>query len=238
MRMIVTKRFCATLAVAVGSVLLLGANEDRQSEGTILRITGVGEVQSTSTIAVMQVGINSFSTSASRAMADNARSMASLRRSLGRLGIEERDVSTRHFQVGEHCEREERQSDCTQGFQVVQNLVITFRDIDDVGPSLDALVDAGATQMHGPQFHIDPAPELEQRARAQAVREANARAQEYARAFGLRVARIITITGGNTSVSDYERPMARAVAAGPSTQVDATQQTISASVAVEYELTR
>jgi uncharacterized protein YggE len=65
-----------------------------------------------------------------------------------------------------------------------------------MGRIIDLLVSAGANQVDGPSFMLDQPKTALDEARTEAVQEARSRAELYARAAGLRVSRILSITEG------------------------------------------
>src|SRR5690606_30722833 len=65
---------------------------------------------------------------------------------------------------------------------------------------LDALVANGANQINGPSFGIDKPEPLYDRARIEALKLAQARAETYAKALGLRVRRIVSIGEGGAGM--------------------------------------
>ena len=122
------------------------------------------------------------------------------------------------------------------GYQVTNQLAVRLDDVARVGATLDALVTAGSNDMNGISFSIkDPAPLLE-KARADAVADARARAQTYAHAAGVTLGPVLSIS---ESGGEAPRPMFRMaagmVAAAP-TPVAAGEQTVSAEVSMVWEI--
>ena len=61
---------------------------------------------------------------------------------------------------------------------------------------LDALVASGANQVNGPTFEVDQPEPAYDEARRAALDKAQARAAMYAKALGMRVRRIVSISEG------------------------------------------
>ena len=69
-----------------------------------------------------------------------------------------------------------------------------FRDIANSGRILDALVAEGANQINGPMLAIDRPEAALDEARTQALANARARAELYARALNMQVARVLAVS--------------------------------------------
>lgn len=104
---------------------------------------------------------------------------------------------------------------------------------------------AGANQVDGPYFTIDEPQVALDEARTEALRRARDRAELYARAAGLRVARIVSISegGGVYPVSDIV--VTGTVAAygappppPPPSPVQPGRLALQAAVSVQFELIR
>ncbi|HEX2762981.1 MAG TPA: SIMPL domain-containing protein [Allosphingosinicella sp.] len=71
---------------------------------------------------------------------------------------------------------------------------IRVRDVSRVDPIRSALEEAGADQVVGPFFALENDSAARRAARADAVRQARAEAEDYANALGMRVARILRVS--------------------------------------------
>jgi uncharacterized protein YggE len=81
-------------------------------------------------------------------------------------------------------------------YRASNSVSVRQRDLKHFGKVIDTLVAAGANQVNGPSFTMDnPEPALDE-ARIQAIQQARQRATLYARAAGLRVTRILSISEG------------------------------------------
>ncbi len=110
-------------------------------------------------------------------------------------------------------------------------------DVGKLGSALDALVTAGANQMNGIGFSIkDPSPMLKA-AREQAVADARARAETYARAASVTLGPVLAISEGG---GDAPRPMYRmaeqVMVTGSRVPVAAGEQSVTADVSIVWEI--
>jgi uncharacterized protein YggE len=204
--------------------------------GTRLDVVATGEVMRVPDIARIGAGVVTQAPTATAAIAQNARQMASMRAALRAAGIADRDVQTSTISLQPEYRYVENQSPVLTGYRASNEVNVRFRDIADTGRILDALVAQGANQINGPMLSIDKPEEAMNEARAAALTSARARAELYARQLGKRVGRILSISeagGFQAPPQPMMQTMARDAA---STKIDPGEQAVSVSLAVSFEL--
>ena len=124
------------------------------------------------------------------------------------------------------------------GYQATNTVNVKQRDLKQFGRVLDTLVAAGANQVNGPNFQVDNPEAALDEARTAAMKAARARADLYARAAGLRVVRILTISESGGYVPQPRVMYAKAEMAmdAAPTPIAAGQVELSSSVSVQFEL--
>src|SRR3546814_12466051 len=95
------------------------------------------------------------------------------------------------------------------GYQSSNMVQVRVRKIEDSGRIIDALVAQGANQINGPSLSVDQADAALDEARTAALAKARQRAELYAKAAGLRVKRIISISEGGAVSPPMPYPVAR-----------------------------
>jgi uncharacterized protein len=212
---------------------------------TMLAVSAEGRSARTPDLALFSAGVTSQGKTAGAAMTANAAAMTKVVAELKKAGIADKDIQTSSINLNPLYGQPviDPQGNMVQepriiGYQAMNMLSVKQRDLKGFGKVLDALVAAGANQISGPNFQMDK-PELAlDEARTNAMKAARARADLYARAAGLRVVRILTISEGG----GYQPPMpvmyAKAEMAGDaaSTPISAGQVEAQISVAVQFEL--
>jgi uncharacterized protein YggE len=235
------KLLCALLVgvAAVPSAALAQDGTIRPIAGTRLDISATGTVSRVPDLAIISAGVVTRATTASGAIADNAARMERVRAALRRAGIADRDVQTSSINLNPDYRYENNQPPVLTGYQASNNVSIKFRDIRNSGRILDALVAEGANQINGPTLTIDKPEAAYVEARAAAVKAGRARAELYARALGMRVVRLLSVSesGG------YSRPPmpmmergAVAMSADAKTSLDPGSQDLQVSLAMSFEL--
>jgi uncharacterized protein YggE len=164
--------------------------------------------------------------------------MAAVRAALRRAGIADRDIQTSSINLYPDY-RQDAQGNNPQivGYRASNEVSVRFRDIANSGKILDALVAQGANQINGPMLSIDKPEAALDEARTQALANARARAELYAKALGKRVGRILSIS---ESGANYQPPVIMmrqaSMASAPSTSIDPGEQSVAVSLSVSFEL--
>ncbi|ATY32836.1 SIMPL domain-containing protein [Sphingomonas psychrotolerans] len=164
------------------------------ADGTLLEVSADGTSTRTPDLAIIQAGVVTQHATAGEAMQQNSARMAAVLAALRRAGIAERDVQTSSIALSPQYRYAENQPPVITGYQASNQVTVRFRDIAKSGTILDALVREGANNIAGPNLTIDKPEAALDEARTKAVAAARARADLYARAAGLRVDRILSIS--------------------------------------------
>jgi uncharacterized protein YggE len=123
------------------------------------------------------------------------------------------------------------------GYRAGNSVNIKFRDLRRTGAILDALVAEGANQISGPNLTIDKPESALDEARTKAIANGRARADLYARALGMRVVRLISVSeGGGYNVPPPMPMVAYARAEAADTKIDPGTQQLQVNVSMSFEL--
>jgi uncharacterized protein YggE len=207
--------------------------------GTRLDVNATGEVTRVPDLAIITSGVVTRSATASGAIQQAATRMARVREALRQAGIADRDIQTSNISLNPEYTYANNQPPKLNGYTATNQLSIRFRDIENTGKILDALVKEGANQINGPNLTIDKPEAALDEARAKAVAVGRARADLYARSLGMRVVRLVSVneSGGSYPVPPPMPMYARAEAAqAADTKLDAGEQKLQINVAMTFEL--
>lgn len=239
----------AIAVVACLAGLALGQSaalaDDDDDEPPTLSVTGSGKVSAAPDIAEISMGVLTHGATAREALAANSEAMASLLETLKQHGIASKDVQTTQIQVmpqysqpqpGNQIQRGEFVPRVV-GYNVTNMVQVTARDISKLGTVLDAVVQAGANQMHGIAFRINEPEKLLDQARKRAMADAKRKADLLAGEANMVVGPPRSITESGTTAPQPPQVMyARAMAAAPSVPVAGGEQELTVSVHVVYEM--
>lgn len=209
-----------------------------QSGGTRLTVVAEGEATRVPDLVTISAGVVTQAPTARAAMAQNAAAMTRTMAALRQAGVAERDIRTDSLGLQPQYRYADNQPPVITGYQASNRVSVRFRDVAKAGSILDALVESGANQIEGPQFGLDQPAAAMDEARVDAIRKARARADLYARAAGMQVARIVDIS--ELSLAEPPRPLAglrvQSMKADATTEIAPGEQTQSVSVTVVFEL--
>ena len=207
--------------------------------GTRLDVSANGEVTRVPDIAVISTGVVTRAASATDAIQQNAARMERVRAALRKAGIEDKDIQTSSISLNPDYVYVERQPPKLTGYQASNQVSVRFRDIRKTGEILDALVAEGANQINGPSLTIDKPDQALDEARMKAIANGRARAELYARALGMRVVRLLSVSESGGYAVPPPMPMyarVEAMAQDAKTSIDPGEQRVSVSVAMSFEL--
>ena len=204
----------------------------------LLDISAQGRVARAPDVATIRAGVVAQAPTAAAALADQAGRMTRVLAALKRAGVVPRDIATAQVGLSPQYRYADGQPPAITGYQATNTVSVRFRDVSRAGAILDALVAAGANQIDGPDLTLDQPDAALDEARVQAVTLARARAELYARAAGLRVRRIVSISEAGVDAGSPRPPIlyARAAAADASTPIAAGEKELSVTVNVRFLL--
>ena len=209
------------------------------ADATLLSVQAQADAQAAPDIATLSAGVVTQAADGNGAMRQNAEQMTRVLAALKSAGVVERDIQTSGVNLQPQYRYAENQPPAITGYQASNTVNVKLRDVAKMGKVLDALVASGANQINGPSFGIDDPEPLYAQARLEALKLAQARADSYAKALGLRVRRIVSLGEGGAAMPMPVPRMAMMKAeAMDSTPVAPGQSSVSVSLDVVFELGR
>ena len=196
-------------------------------------VTGQSSVTLEPDLALLNIGVETFASTVAQARGDAATAMDAIVAVLRDRNVEDKDIQTRSFSISPQYEFTEAlqggvrtQKRVLVGYRVSNSAAIKIRDLDAVGPIIDDVASAGgdATRINGISFTVDDTEPFEDQLREGAVRDALAKAQQFADLTGVSLGRLVFITesgGGTPVVRDFavDTFALRAEAAAPPTSI-------------------
>lgn len=185
----------ALVACAGFAAPAMAQSNAAQAPGTVLSVNASGVSAARPDLATMVVGVETRGATAQDAIAQNAERMTAVIAALRRAGVAERDIQTAWVRVDARTEsRGSGGASVIVGYQATNTVRAEVRNINTTGRVIDAVVAAGGNQVHGVQFSRQDVEAQLDLARNNAIERARERAQLYARALGMRVERVISVT--------------------------------------------
>ncbi len=200
-----------------------------------IAMTGHGEIRSQPDMAQVTAGVTATAPTAAQALSANSARMKGVFAALAKLGVPEKNIQTTNFFVSpQYTNGDNNVPRRLTGYQVNNDVTVRIEDVNKLGSALDALVAAGANQINGVSFSIQNDAPLLEKARTQAIADARARAETYAKAAGVSLGSILSISEGGGEAPP--RPMYRMAAMAAETRIAPGEQSVAADVSVIWEI--
>ena len=233
----------AALALALGAVVAAPAHAAEvqvQASGPVVELTVTEQVKARPDIATIRTGVVTRARTAVEAMRLNAAEMTKVIDRLKAAGVDPDDIQTTGVRLGaEYDYDNNRRQQVFRGYQATNGVMVTVRDVAEVGPLLDALVAAGATDIGGPDFSIEDDTTARNQARDAAFTSGRQQALQYARWNGYSDVRLIAVE--ETMQPGRPMPVARMATldvAEESTPIEPGMVSTGVSLTLKYEMVR
>jgi uncharacterized protein len=199
-------------------------------------VSGSGKVNLKPNIATASIGVDITAATLGDATAQSNTRMSSLIDKLKALGIADQDIKTTNYSITPITQQPRSGgTPSISGYRVSNQVSITIRKIDDTGKVLDAVVAAGANNIYGISFGVDNPTPYQQQARAAAIKDAQDKATQLAKAANVTLGKVISINEGTTAPIPVFRAAAAPLAAGSSeVPVETGQLEIDVSVEMRF----
>lgn len=228
------KTFAFLAAMVVATAAGMAHAEERR-----ITVDATGTVQVAPDMATITLGVTNQDTEASVAMKATSDAVSQVLSRLADMGIEDRDVQTRDLSLSPVWTNRNQQNgeppEIT-GFVASNRVFVRVRDLSQLGQIMDAVIQDGANDFGGLSFGLQDTKPIEVQARAKAVGEATAKAEQLAQAANVGLGPVQSISERTGGV----RPMAemRAFSAADSGGVPVAggEITVSVSVSMEFEI--
>jgi uncharacterized protein len=203
-----------------------------------ISVTGTGRVVISPDVADLRLGVNINRSTVKAARQAAAAAMTKVLAALKKLGIADKDLQTSILSLQPTYDYSNGSNPPRlTGYQLTNVVSVTVRDLDKVGDAIDDALAAGATTLDGVSFRVEDPAKAETQAREAAMAQAKAKAETLAKAAGISI-------GGVASISETASPIpypmyyagreAAAVDKSVATPVETGTNEVSVTVAVTY----
>lgn len=234
----------AATALAATAVPVAAAEIQIASAGPVVELTVSDTVNAKPDAATVSAGVTTRALSANDAARQNAERMDKIITRLKQLGVPAADIQTSNFSLNpQYSYGNDGRQPTFLGYDVTNQVTVKLRDIAKIGPTLDALVAAGANNFQGPTFMLENDATARAQARRNAFASAEARARELAGYAGYKGVKLLELSEIYATVSPayYRGEGAIAVTAQALDKATPIQPGLvgtSAQLTVKYEMTR
>ncbi len=204
-----------------------------------ITVTGIGRVPVQPDIADLRLGVTITEPTVDAARAASAKVQNAVLAKLKALGIEGRDLQTSIVSVQPQYDYSQQSAPPRLvGYQFMNVVAATLREIDKVGDAIDGALGAGATNIDQISFRVADQSGAEMDAREAAVADARARAETLAAAAGVVIVGVGAIVEGGGAPIPYPRSFERMAMAAKDagTPIEAGTNEVTATVTITYLL--
>ncbi len=184
-----------SLVACQGAVPSIQTSAGDASKRTIT-VVGEGVVTAKPDIARVNLGVETFAPKLADALKQNNTQMAAVIAKLKSLGVADKDIQTTNLSVNVERNFERGAQGAVIGYRVSNTVATVLRDLNKISDILDQATQAGANNVYGINFGIENTTKLESDARAKAVADAQARADDVAKLNNLSRGDVITMVEG------------------------------------------
>jgi uncharacterized protein YggE len=235
-----TRKIAAALIALtlVGGIAAAIPAEAATTATRYVTVNSDGSVKVTPDAVRLNANVTAVAGSNKEALALTSTSAAAVRAALTKAGIAKADIATQSISVYPEYNYTQDKGSVLIGYRGSQGFVVTIKNAENAGAVVDAVVAAGGDnlQIQGvTPFVLDSSKSTES-ARANAVKNAKAKATSYAKLLGVKLGRVNYLVE-NSSPVNYPPVMAMAKAAdSEATVVDLGQQDVTVSITIQWAL--
>ncbi|HTP00530.1 MAG TPA: SIMPL domain-containing protein [Anaerolineales bacterium] len=204
-----------------------------------LSVTGMGTVELTPDIAYINIGVHTEAPTAAEAVATNNTQTQQVVDALKTAGVASKDIRTSNFSIYPNTQYDPQTNQKIGTTYMVDNTVyVTVRDLGNLGALLDAAVKSGANNVNSIQFDVADKDPATKQARDAAVKDAQTQAQELAKAAGVTLGEIQTITYNNSIPTPIMQSFGKGAggAADLAVPINPGTMTLTVTVGMAYEI--
>ena len=185
----------------VGAIPAIAQEAPAKTEAMI-SVTGHSEQSLPTDMALITLSVVKTQETAALALKDNSTVMAEVIAAIKSAKVEDKDIQTSNFSVVpqyfyQQSDDGKQLPPKLTGYTVTNSVVVRMKDVARVGELLDLAISKGVNQGGDIRFLNSDPNEAISRARAGAVKDALAKAQEIADAAQMKLGRVVLLAESN-----------------------------------------
>lgn len=214
-----------TRAEAPGVAALPAFQPNYGAQQSGIWVSGSGKVAVVPDLTLVSLGAEARAVSVRQARDEAASAMEQMMGVLESSGIQKKDIKTQFFNIqpeyvwNDFAKRQE-----IKGYRVTNTISVKVRNLEGLGALLDRVADAGGdlVRINDISFTVENPEKLAAQAREAAVKDALAKAQQFANLTGVTLGKLVYISESGASiplVRDYAEAKAVVALSAPTTPI-------------------
>jgi uncharacterized protein YggE len=226
-------------ACTAGPTTIGAVDVNSQQEG--IWVSGQGEITATPDLATLYLGVEAQADTVADAQSQAAEAMDNVMAALSDNGVDDDDIQTQYFSIDQVTRWDsDKDEQVVTGYRVTNMVTAKIRDMDNIGAIIDAVAAAGGDyiRVNSIAFSVEDPSEYYEEARAEAMADAKAKAEQLADLAGIKLGAPTYISEGTIYAPvdyrgmDVEVPAAE----GYNTTISPGELDITLSVQVAYAI--
>lgn len=237
-------------AVLVGAIVLtylVGIIVDLKglpgNEQRYLTVNGQGKIYIVPDIALASFGITEEGTDVPALVAKSNKSMNAIISQIKGLGVDEKDIQTTQYSLTPRYEYPFKTGERVfAGYDMTQTISVKIRNFEKIGDIFNIATTNGANVVNDLYFTVDNPEKAQADARTKAIEQAKEKAQAIAKAAGLKLGKVVSVSDGYYQAY-YGNTYDKALGAGeamsssvPAPDIQPGQQEVNMTVTVTYKM--
>ena len=212
-----------------GTVAVATDTTDTTDPSRTVVATGIAQVRGVPDMLTMTLGVTSRGRTVGEALDRNTTAAKKVMEVLTDGGVDKKDIQTSSFSIGPTYD---------DHYQVSNQVSVQLRDLAKAGALIDKAAGAGGDDvvMQGVSFGFDDTSDLVAQARADAVKRARSQAEQLARAAGVELGEVRTISESSTDVGPVAAPEAASKSTADAVPIAPGSQEVSVQVSIVFTI--
>lgn len=202
-----------------------------------INVSGEGKVIAIPNVVEIDISVISEAKTPDKAAQDNIEKVNKITEFLNSKEIDEKDIKTINYNLNPKYQYEKGKTEVI-GYIQSQSLLVKIRKFEKIGDIIKGAVEAGANQVGNLRFTIDDPEIYKIQAREKAILNAKEKANQIAKAAGIKLDKIINVVEGYVSIPEPQRYYMERYELGggdiPIPSIEKGSQEISVSVTVTF----
>lgn len=196
--------FVGQLALQNKSLSLQNANQ--------ITVSGEGKVYAKPDVALVSFGVTTSGKTVDDVTSKNTTQMNAVIDAIKKLGVADADIQTTNYSLSPVYSNDyiapgpvpmmypNSGSNTLTGYKLEQDVQVKIRDFTKIGDIMSGATSSGSNIVNALQFTIDNPEQFKEQARAAAIVQAKANAQNLSKESGISLGKIINVIEGNNNV--------------------------------------
>jgi uncharacterized protein YggE len=154
-------------------------------------------------VAIISLGVKTTASTVADVTKTNTDKMNAVIEAIKNLKIDEKDIQTTNYSLSPNYNYTGKLGRIFEGYVLDQNIQVKIRDFTKIGDVLSQATAKGANLVGDLQFTIDNPEQFKEEARAKAIAQAKANAENLSKESGIRLGKLINVYENNYSMPIY-----------------------------------